>query len=193
MVELSDHGARVGILQEEPHEGVPVVLRRVVRGKEENAGERRNGRDRLIQGDDRTALRNLNAFVDVGARVLARDDVLGRREEPDHADRHERKRQEAREPRPARGGAEPEALTEGERDRGGCRAVRHEQPLETVPVEDRQGERERHRERHAEHDRPERPLFGIECRAAVAVQHRDAEHEGADQPRDEQQLSRLQG
>src|SRR3954463_10077507 len=89
MRELANDGAAVGILDEEAHEAQRVVVGAAVRRKEQVARKWRNrGHDWVVHHDG-AALRDLNAFVYVRPRILAADDVFGRREEPPEREQHE--------------------------------------------------------------------------------------------------------
>ena len=68
MRKLTHNGARVWVHKEEAHEAQAVVIVSLVRRKEQIAREcRHRGNDRILQ-DDRAALSDLNAFVDVPRR-----------------------------------------------------------------------------------------------------------------------------
>jgi hypothetical protein len=93
--ELPDDASILRILNEEAHETQRVVVGSTVRGEEQIAGERRHRGHHRIVDDNRAPLRDLNALVHVGSRILTTNDVFRRREESpqpetDNRDREDR-------------------------------------------------------------------------------------------------------
>ena len=184
---LADDRARVRVLDEEPHERGRCSSRsRCSRRKEQVAREVRHRRRRPDRGRRaRRAARSGSPSLMYDAGILAADDVFRRREEPPQrqAATSASGTQRCR-AGPARRGAEPQAeARDAPRPRARSADVGDEQPLEAVAVRARRA-RARPTSDTATlmHDCPEQPLLGIERRAPVAVEQRQAEDHGARQP-----------
>ncbi len=90
--ELTDDRPLRRIEDVEPHEAQPVVGLALVLRVEHVAKPGRHGADHGIADDERSALRDLDAFVQVDARIFPAHHILGGRKEHPDAQRDERHR-----------------------------------------------------------------------------------------------------
>jgi hypothetical protein len=139
MRKLSDDRAGIGVLHEEAHEARTVVIGawmtlgvEMLRN-EQLACEVRQAGNHGILNDERAALRDLDPFIHVHTRVLAPDDVFGRRSKAESAKERQRQRNNLADGEVAHR-IEPQALTAHCDRRDRDRAVHCQQPREAVAV-----------------------------------------------------------
>jgi hypothetical protein len=142
--ELTDDGAGVRIANEEAHEAQAVVLALLVRWKEQIACEIRHGCDHRIRRHDRATLCDLDPLVQIHPRILATDDVLGRRKETPEAEGGQPDRDQDRQARLPRARSEPQIESGHETTSQRDDEVRDDQVLEAIAA--RRREREDRRE-----------------------------------------------
>ena len=183
--ELAEDRARRGIDDVEAHEPRAVVARRVVRGDHELAELGGHRGDDRIGRQQRAALRDLHAFVDVAAGILAAEDVLRRRPVEPQPARHDGDRHQRAESGPGRFGPEPQPAAADDRERHDDAGLDQEQPLEAIPAEDREPEGEHHRQAARQDHRPEHPLLGGQRGPSTGIEQGQPEEEGPGQPGDQ--------
>jgi hypothetical protein len=188
MRKLSDDQPGLGVDQVEPHEPVAVVLGDAVRREKQIPGGRRDARDDRILVEERTALRDLDSFVHIDARIPAADHVLRGREEAPRSQREENNRKEERQGRPPRRRPQPQVQSRDRSHKCGDGHVDDEQALEGVAPQVREGHRGGERNAQAHHHGPEEPFLGVEAGAPIARGNRSAEDCGPRQPRHDREL-----
>ncbi len=168
MRKLADDRTTRGIGHEEAHEPNAVVRAAIVGGNEQAAQIRRQTLDERVARDDVAALRDLDAFVEIHARVLAADDVFRRRVVQPEGESEQERRNDGLKPWPRRT-AIPEPGPEGQRKDGSAGRVEGEQAIERIRAEHGKGEGRPRRPRDAEDDGPERAFVPVEALATIPI------------------------
>ena len=168
---LGGHRTCLGVTQVEAHESQAVKGRILRVGEEQIAcGLRHRCRD-AVHRDERLALSDLNAFVDVDAGVPAANDVFSRgcREVHPRADGDEPHRQQRTPVRLARGRPEPQVPERRPREQAREHRVAPDQRRECIGTHGSEEKGYRGRDADADDDRPEHPLIGRQRRPLRAI------------------------
>jgi hypothetical protein len=183
--ELPDDRSAIGIEHVEAHEARrEILVRRPVAWQEQIARKGRHRRDDGVRPHDRAVLRDLHAFVQVDARILPADHILGWRQEAPARQQRERDRDTDRGPGAAPSRAEPQIEPRDRRRSGDDRRLGNQQALEAVAMERGHREHEADRECHAEDHFPVRALLSRQRRTPLAVGGGQAEQDRARHPDD---------
>ncbi len=179
-----------GFSQEKAHETQAVVVEALVRREKQVARKWRHRRDDRILEDESAALGDLDPLVDVDTRILAANDVFGRREESPASQHDQRHRGQGAQARPGSAGRQSQPKPRPRRCHERNRQIRQNQFLEAVAIGCSQTEHGRRRDHDGDHDAPEEPFLGVEGSALAAIGNRQPEDDGARKPKDDEGVER---